>query len=196
MQEKINWNDIIDYITRDISTKYPYLYKEDVRNAANEACWRAFLKFDPEKSENIVTFVKAKGSFLTIDILRQENRIFRADKISNMKIYNESDLATNEQSDFSDETLDIVSKKRKQYCADSYWFDLSHELCSIEKKILYMKYIGKYSTKEISKILGKEIFPYKGYYRYRLIRGIVKRLKKKLKENIEGTKNELQNNPS
>jgi len=94
-ETKIDWNDVIGHIVRKTLKQYPFLEEDDIRSAAHEGGWQAFLKFDPQKCKvEKVKYVLLKGYFETIDILRKEKWLSKpGDAHYKTKIYDISNAS-------------------------------------------------------------------------------------------------------
>jgi len=143
---KIDWDNIIDHITVKMLNKFPYLPELDVRSAANEGVWQAFLKFDSTQSKNKISYIKIKGYFTAIDLLRRERWLSRPGSDHHgIKTYNEKD---------GDTVLDYNLIPIKNYSNfNMLWFELTDGLSPLYTKVLYMRYIEKRTIEEMEKIL-------------------------------------------
>ena len=144
--EKIDWNDVIDYNTVSMLVKFTFLSEEDdIRSAASEGAWQAFLVFDSSKSKNIDKHVKINGYYKTIDILRREKLLTKPTYLNyRIKTYNQSD-------EFVLDYSFIGAKNYKNF--DKMWFELTDGLGDIYIKALYMRYVEKRTIEEMEEML-------------------------------------------
>jgi len=157
---QIDWYDTVDYITKSIIAKTPLPPNEDdIRSAAFEGAWKAFLKFDPKKSKDIHKHTRIKGYHNTIDILRKEKLMFRTDwGHTGRLVYNFSDIDIISSLTNSDEKSFIENDKNAKHYNrnsfenfDKFWFELTDGLESDYLEVLYLRYVEKRTFTEMIK---------------------------------------------